>query len=228
MRSGDAVIAILETDTAPEAARHSGPCRHWLILAGAVGSAALFLGAFVLTSESVPAGHVTPHAPTAPPLNHSPSCTYSDPGWSPISVDRALRCPDGTGVWVRGVVVRSADESVYLCSAARLGPHPGRLDDGFRVIGDTSEVSSLMIGVKQGATLVLATGSLVPADPNSHVGWVDRQLRAGLTRERSAVGYDLIATDTSACRAAMSSSADTGAVLRVSGGSPGPPPAPPR
>lgn len=42
-------------------------------------------------------------------------CVHTDPAKMPISVHRALSCPDGTAVAVWGIVTRSADGSTMLC-----------------------------------------------------------------------------------------------------------------
>ena len=57
---------------------------------------------------------------SAAPINTSNSaveCVHTDPGKLPISVHRALSCPDGTTVSVRGIVTRGADGSTMLCDA---------------------------------------------------------------------------------------------------------------
>jgi hypothetical protein len=42
-------------------------------------------------------------------------CVYTDPGRRPISVHRALSCPDGTQVSVRGIVIGAGGGRVLLC-----------------------------------------------------------------------------------------------------------------
>lgn len=45
-------------------------------------------------------------------------CVHTDPAKMPISVHRALSCPDGTTVAVWGILTRSADGSTMLCDDA--------------------------------------------------------------------------------------------------------------
>ena len=45
-------------------------------------------------------------------------CVHTDPAKMPISVHRALSCPDGTAVAVWGIVTRGADGSTMLCDDA--------------------------------------------------------------------------------------------------------------
>jgi hypothetical protein len=57
----------------------------------------------------------------AVPINASAAavqCVHTDPAKMPISVHRALSCPDGTAVAVWGIVKRNADGSTMLCDDA--------------------------------------------------------------------------------------------------------------
>jgi hypothetical protein len=57
----------------------------------------------------------------AVPINTSAAaveCVHTDPAKMPISVHRALSCPDGTEVAVWGIVKRSGDGSTMLCDDA--------------------------------------------------------------------------------------------------------------
>lgn len=52
------------------------------------------------------------------PIDLGRLCVHTDPGQLPISVHRALSCPDGTMVSVSGIVTRGADGSTLLCDSA--------------------------------------------------------------------------------------------------------------
>lgn len=73
-------------------------------------------------AESIAPTSVAESAPssTAAPVdtdNRAERCVSTDPGATPISVHRALSCPDGTKVWVRGILRASAD-GTELCDPA--------------------------------------------------------------------------------------------------------------
>ncbi len=53
----------------------------------------------------------------APKAIGAVECVHTDPAKQPISVHRALSCPDGTSVAVKGIVTRGSDGSTLLCDA---------------------------------------------------------------------------------------------------------------
>ena len=73
------------------------------------------------TTTTTAAATTTLPAKEAVPINTSidaVECVHTDPGKMPISVHRALSCPDGTEVAVWGIVRRSGDGSTMLCDDA--------------------------------------------------------------------------------------------------------------
>ena len=44
-------------------------------------------------------------------------CVHTDPAKQPISVHRALSCPDGTSVAVKGITKHGADGSTMVCDS---------------------------------------------------------------------------------------------------------------
>ena len=89
----------------------------------------LLLSAVVVVSTSctsdAPSTALTSVAKSAPTSTAAPvdtdnraeRCVSTDPAATPISVHRALSCPDGTKVWVRGIVRATAD-GTELCDPA--------------------------------------------------------------------------------------------------------------
>jgi hypothetical protein len=82
------------------------------------------------------------------------ACTYTDPGATPISVGRALTCPDGTRVWVDGVLIIDADGTRSICDEEAATSPASCADNGLRIIGP-GLTSPPLIGVKSGSTLTL-------------------------------------------------------------------------
>jgi uncharacterized protein YdeI (BOF family) len=73
------------------------------------------------TTTTTAATTTTLPVKSAVPINTSTAavqCVHTDPGKMPISVHRALSCPDGTEVAVWGIVTRGADGSTMLCDDA--------------------------------------------------------------------------------------------------------------
>ncbi len=65
------------------------------------------------TAVTVTTGSEAPKAITVSAVE----CVHTDPAKQPISVHRALTCPDGTSVAVKGTTTHSADGSTMLCDA---------------------------------------------------------------------------------------------------------------
>ncbi|MGZ4671573.1 MAG: hypothetical protein ACXVH5_04015 [Ilumatobacteraceae bacterium] len=65
------------------------------------------------TAVTVTTGSEAPKAITVSAVE----CVHTDPAKQPISVHRALTCPDGTSVAVKGITTRGADGSSMLCDA---------------------------------------------------------------------------------------------------------------
>jgi hypothetical protein len=82
------------------------------------------------------------------------ACTYTDPGATPISVGRALTCPDGTRVWVDGALLIDADGTRSICDEVAATSPASCADNGLRIIGP-GLTSPPLIGVKSGSTLTL-------------------------------------------------------------------------
>jgi hypothetical protein len=77
-------------------------------------------GACTGESQASPATTVATTVPVGLDIGGNPIdlgrlCVHTDPGQLPISVHRALNCPDGTMVSVTGIVVHGSDGSVLLC-----------------------------------------------------------------------------------------------------------------
>jgi hypothetical protein len=68
----------------------------------------------VVTTDSAGTSASTSANPTKT-SDQAPLCVYTDPAMRPISVHRALSCPDGTHVSVRGVVIGAGGGPVLLC-----------------------------------------------------------------------------------------------------------------
>ncbi len=95
------------------------------------------------------------------------SCTYTDPAMRAISVARTLTCPDGTRVFVEGVVVRDSSGDDWLCDEASGSGQRPCAAAGLRLIGSPRSQAGGFLGVKQGDTLLDGAGSttFVPAAP---------------------------------------------------------------
>ena len=83
-------------------------------------AALVFGGACAGESQASPATAVTTTVPVAIDIGGNPIdlgrlCVHTDPGQLPISVHRALNCPDGTMVSVSGIIIGSSGGSVLLC-----------------------------------------------------------------------------------------------------------------
>ena len=97
-------------------------------------------------------------------------CVHTDPGKLPVSVHRALSCPDGTSVSVQGIVTTGEDGSVMLCDPA---PNEFCLTvDGATVmptdgpsgatVGYTGTMSNGVLSVERRPGLALTPGTLSP------------------------------------------------------------------
>ena len=108
------------------------------------------------STSSIPAGtgsrSLTPAGGSVTGLGVA--CTYTDPGATSISVGRALTCPDGTSVWVRGVVMTKADGTRWICDEDASSSANECAEKGLQVIGgDGFPAGTQLIGIKSGATL---------------------------------------------------------------------------
>jgi hypothetical protein len=81
-------------------------------------------------------------------------CNYTDPAMRPISVTRALTCPDGTLVWVQGVVMIGDDER-WLCDEAHTASLDACADAGVLLVGDLRSVDGGYMGELTGRHLEL-------------------------------------------------------------------------
>lgn len=109
------------------------------------------------STSSTPAGSASrPLTPALGPVGTElgAACTYTDPAATPISVGRALTCPDGTRVWVDGVLMIDADGTRLICDEEAATSHAACADNGLQIIGP-GLTSPPLIGVKSGATLSL-------------------------------------------------------------------------
>jgi hypothetical protein len=70
------------------------------------------------------------------PIDPARLCVSTDPGWTPISIHRALSCPDGTSVSVRGIIIGGSGGSVLLCDSAAGGDDCLTIDRGVLPIDD--------------------------------------------------------------------------------------------
>ena len=73
-----------------------------------------------ISAEDSPPSTSGAPAVTAPVTTDDPAvqCVSTDPGWNPISVHRAVNCPDGTPVTVSGVVIAQPDGARLLCDSS--------------------------------------------------------------------------------------------------------------
>lgn len=114
------------------------------------------------------AGAITVTSPTLiSATTTSRSCTYTDPAMRAISTARALTCPDGTRVFVDGVIVRDSAGDDWLCDEASGSDQQPCAAAGLRLIGSPRAQAGGFLGVKQGDTLLDAAGAatLTPATP---------------------------------------------------------------
>lgn len=118
-----AVVAVAATATVVAGlvavARNDSPTGQTLSPADTTGSTAATAPTTPATSTSASAP-VSVSADTAdtPATGMSArECTSTDPMMRPISPARALGCPDGTPVWVEGIVVDVGDGVSVLCDA---------------------------------------------------------------------------------------------------------------
>ena len=70
------------------------------------------------------------------PIDLGRLCVHTDPGKLPISVHRALSCPDGTSVSVRGIIIGASGGSVQLCDSSAGGDDCLTIDAGVLPIDD--------------------------------------------------------------------------------------------
>ncbi|MEY2583737.1 MAG: hypothetical protein QOE09_3586 [Ilumatobacteraceae bacterium] len=103
------------------------------------------------------------------------ACTYTDPAAAPIPVVRALTCPDGTQVWVRGVVKTKDDGTRWICDKDASASATECADKGLQVIGNSGSTDIQLTGVKSGRTLVQSgpgtpqtAGIPIPAPPSTN------------------------------------------------------------
>ena len=93
-----------------------------VLVAASCSADARATGTTTATTTAIAAATTTTlPAISAVPINTSADaveCVHTDPGKMPISVHRALSCPDGTEVAVWGIVTHSADGSTMLCDDA--------------------------------------------------------------------------------------------------------------
>ena len=82
-------------------------------------------------------------------------CTHTDPAATPISVSRALTCPDGTRVWVRGVLMTKVDGTRWICDDDAAASASECADKGLQVIGGDAQTGVPLSGVKSGRILRL-------------------------------------------------------------------------
>ncbi len=109
------------------------------------------------------------------PIDLGRLCVHTDPGKLPISVHRALSCPDGTAVSVRGIIIGASGGSVQLCDSAAGGDDCLTIDAGVLPIDDnrtsvtpidyTGTVSQGVLTVA-GGPQVGPVGSVVPSPLN--------------------------------------------------------------
>jgi hypothetical protein len=117
-----------------------------------------------LPTTDEPAGVPTtapgPTGQSAPSGTAWPPCTHTDPGRRPITVSRALTCPDGTAVSVTGTLVTAADGTMMLCGSVPAADATACEGAGLHVVGDVHGTDARfgITGVKQGAELIVGGG----------------------------------------------------------------------
>lgn len=111
------------------------------------------------TTTVPPASATVTTEPTAASTDSSSTpftrCDYTDPGKYPISVGRALTCPDGTAVEVTGQFIRDQDGVAWLCDQIAGSDTRPCTGQGLQVIGEPTAVGGTYSGLKQGNTLVV-------------------------------------------------------------------------
>jgi hypothetical protein len=127
--------------------------------------------AVVPTLPSIPAGpDPTTVPPTVPattvaeptttvgaPGVPANACTYTDPMHAPIPVERARRCPDGTRVWVFGVIVEDADGTPWFCSERSRDDIGTCRETGLRLDGIVAPDATMLSATKDGDALLRPT-----------------------------------------------------------------------
>jgi hypothetical protein len=103
------------------------------------------------------------------------SCTYTDPGRFPISVARALTCPDGTTVDVQGTLILDQEGVAWLCAQIAESETPPCVGEGLQVIGapnpgDISPPRPYYTGRKQGNSLILGPVPIVDVPSETPAG----------------------------------------------------------
>src|SRR5258708_3055483 len=98
------------------------------------------------TSSVGPTTSATPASDA--PLSTPPGMggTYTDGGGVPISVERALTCPDGTDVWVTGTEYTTPAGVRYLCDPAAATTLATCATTGLQLAGDDAAVNGAFTG----------------------------------------------------------------------------------
>jgi hypothetical protein len=98
------------------------------------------------------------------PIDFGRLCVHTDPGKLPISVHRALGCPDGTSVSVRGIIVGAAGGAVLLCDTGAGGDNCLTIDGGvLPVDGDGSPGAAIdYTGTVSKGVLTVTSPAVVP------------------------------------------------------------------
>jgi hypothetical protein len=95
------------------------------------------------TAAPTAAGSATKTAGSDTTIDLAQLCVHTDPGKRPITVHRAVNCPDGTAVSVQGIVIRGADGSTQLCDEVSAGPHTTCLGDVLIIRGNSQSAGGL-------------------------------------------------------------------------------------
>ena len=88
--------------------------------------------------------------------DQAPSCTYTDPAHTAISVSRALTCPDETEVWVKGTMMTDGTDS-WLCDEPDAVSVEQCAANGLQLVGDQPAGFASISGIKRGTTLSLGS-----------------------------------------------------------------------
>jgi hypothetical protein len=86
---------------------------------------------------------------TQPTVDRAAQCVSTDPAWRPISVHRAVNCPDGTLVTVQGILVHDAHRATTLCDVVTA--------TGDRCVGDELSLK----GAVDSPVLAAAVGKVI-------------------------------------------------------------------
>lgn len=86
---------------------------------------------------------------TQPTVDRAAQCVSTDPAWRPISVHRAVNCPDGTLVTVQGILVHDAHRATTLCDVVTA--------TGDRCVGDGLSLK----GAVDSPVLAAAVGKVI-------------------------------------------------------------------